>query len=202
VIAPAAHPELKPYHLTKMNRVRIAFLDRDDTLIACNALEPAPFPAAPGDLIDPDKVALLSGVRDGCGALAAAGFTLVVVSNQGSVARGATDIRGVESVNRRVDELLRDSQDRPLVSRFYFCPFHPKGRIARFSREHPWRKPSGSMLLEAMRDFSAQPEDCIMIGDAPRDIEAAINAGLMPENCVQLGDSVDFSSAVQRLIRA
>lgn len=199
---PTTHPELKPYHLGNMTTVRIAFLDRDDTLIACNTLEPEPPPAAPGDLIDPKKVSLLGGVLEGCTALAAAGYTLVVVSNQGSVARGATDLRGVERVNRRVDELLRDREGRPLISRFYFCPFHPKGSVASFTREHAWRKPGGGMVLEAMRELSAQSQDCIMIGDAMRDIEAAIVAGLEPRKCVQVTDTVDFLAAVRKVLQA
>lgn len=191
-----------PYDSITMSSVRLAFLDRDDTLIACNSLPPAPPPAAPGDLIDPRKVSLLPGVLDGCRALARAGFTLVVVSNQGSVARGATDVAGVERVNRRVDELLRDDDGRPLIARFYFCPFHPKGSVKEFSREHPWRKPAGGMLVEAMRELSATPDRCVMIGDATRDIEAGMQAGLSARSCVQVDEHTTFAAAVGRVIQS
>lgn len=183
-----------------MARVKLAFLDRDDTLIACNSLAPEPPPAAPGDLIDPRKVTVLPGVAEGCRMLVEAGFTLIVVSNQGSVARGAAEIAGVERVNRRVDELLRDPQGRALITRFYFCPFHPKGSIPRFAKEHDWRKPSDGMLREAMKDFGAVPLDCMMIGDAERDIEAGIRAGLKPGLCVRVGSEIDFLSAARKVI--
>src|SRR5689334_5430399 len=82
------------------------FLDRDDTLIAARSLPaPAP-PAAPGDLIDPALVRLLPGALAACRRLKEAGFVLVVVSNQGVVARGGASPSRVAAVNRRLCELL------------------------------------------------------------------------------------------------
>ena len=82
------------------------FLDRDDTLIHCNELPPAPPPAKPGDLVHPQLVRLLPGVLDACIALRDAGFRLVVFSNQGVVARGAAPLRLVEAVNQQMRALL------------------------------------------------------------------------------------------------
>src|SRR5579862_6089257 len=70
-------------------RMRAAvFLDRDDTLMAANSSPAPPPPCAPGDVIDPGLVLLLPGVLDACRRLKRAGFALVVISNQGVVARG------------------------------------------------------------------------------------------------------------------
>ncbi len=114
------------------------FLDRDDTLIHCTDITPD------GDLGDPALVKLLPGVAQGIAKLRAAGFPLVVVSNQGGVARGRYTTLEVDRVNRRVNELLDDA-----VTRFYYCPWHPKGIVPEFTREHPWRKPQPGMLLQA-----------------------------------------------------
>ncbi len=178
------------------------FLDRDDTLIACNSLPPPPPPAAAGDLIDPSLVALLPGVLDGCRSLHDAGHTLVVVSNQGSVARGGATIEAVERVNRRLDLLLRDAHQRPLVRAFYFCPFHPRGTIPAFTREHPWRKPGPGMILAAAHDLSLTLDGAWLIGDAARDIEAGLAAGLAADRCLRVDDALTFAAATARILAA
>lgn len=163
------------------------FLDRDDTLIACNELPPAPPPAAPGDLCDPDLVRLLPGVADALRQLRSAGFTLVVVTNQGGVARGGLTLERVEEINRRVSSLLRAADGSALIERFYFCPFHPRGNVAAYTREHPWRKPAPGMLLAARDELDLDLTASWMIGDAARDVEAGLNAGLRPERCLRIG---------------
>lgn len=167
------------------------FLDRDDTLIACRELPAAPPPANAGDLVDPTLVRLLPGVAAGLGALRLAGFPLVVVSNQGLVARGAGTLETVAAVNARMLELIERevpaSTPRPVIARVYACPFHPRGNVPEFTREHPWRKPGPGMLVEAARELNLDLEASWMIGDADRDIEAGINAGLAPERCLLVG---------------
>ncbi len=162
---------------------RAVFLDRDDTLVECRSLPaPAP-PGAPGDLVDPALVRLLPGVRDALGRLHGAGFALVVVSNQGCVARGAATVRRVEEVNARVAALLAPVP----IAAFYFCPFHPKGSVPGYAHEHPWRKPAPGMILAAARDLSLDLPGSWLIGDAPRDVEAGLNAGLAPRRCLRVG---------------
>lgn len=173
----------RPNDRTHAPRRPAVFLDRDDTLIRCNDLPAAPPPAAPGDLVDPDVVELLPGVREACGLLQAAGFTLLVVSNQGSVARGAADIALVERVNARARMLLH-----PFVAAFYFCPFHPKGAPGgTYTREHHWRKPGAGMLHAAAEELGLDLAASWLIGDAQRDLEAGILAGLEPGRCLRVG---------------
>lgn len=172
------------------------FLDRDDTLIVCNDLPPPPAPGAKGDLIDPSLVQLLPGVREGCHRLRAAGFTLVVVSNQGSVARGIATPLAVERVNDAVRSAL-GMQHLP----FYYCPFHPKGLVPFFTREHPWRKPAGGMILASAAELSLDLDRSWLIGDAARDIEAGVAARLAPSRCLRLAPGeLDFASACDRIL--
>src|SRR5262245_34969983 len=88
---------------------RAVFLDRDDTLIACRELPAPPPPARPGDLVDPALVRLLPGVARGLSRLRDAGFLLVVISNQGVVARGGASPDVVERVNDRLRGALREA---------------------------------------------------------------------------------------------
>jgi len=146
---------------------RAVFLDRDDTLID-NA----------GDLGDPARVRLLHGVPEALASLHDAGFRLVVVTNQGGVARGRYGEADVDAVHVKIAELLRrrTGQER-IIDRFYFCPFHPEAVIDAFRGDHPWRKPRPGMLLQAASDLGLDLERSWLIGDAPRDVAAGRAAG-------------------------
>lgn len=164
---------------------RAVFLDRDDTLIVCNSLPPPPPPGAAGDLIDPSMVHLLPGVFDACHDLIAAGFVLVVVSNQGSVARGIATPHIVE----RVNAALRTALKLPRLP-CYYCPFHPRGLVPFFTREHAWRKPAPGMITQAAADLELDLSRSWLIGDAPRDVEAGIAAGLAPARCLRVWHNI------------
>jgi len=142
------------------------FLDRDDTLIRCDDVTPH------GDLGDPALVELLPGALGAVERLAEAGFAIVVVTNQGGVARGRYGIREVEAVHARLNELLGGR-----VEAFRFCPFHPEGTAPEFAREDPWRKPAPGMLLDAAGALGLDLGRSWMVGDKDRDCEAGRRAG-------------------------
>ncbi|MEM8834181.1 MAG: HAD family hydrolase [Planctomycetota bacterium] len=142
------------------------FLDRDDTLIPCNAITPH------GDLGDPDLVQLLPGARDACARLKDAGYALVVFTNQGGVARGRYPTTAVEACHERLNHLLGG-----LIDTFRYCPYHPSGTLPDFTREHPWRKPQPGMIRDAAQALDIDLARSWAIGDKPRDCQAAKNAG-------------------------
>jgi D-glycero-D-manno-heptose 1,7-bisphosphate phosphatase len=198
-------------HIPPTSLRRAVFVDRDDTLIHCNNL-PAPSPKPtyfqPGDLTDPALVELLPGVLESCRRFHAAGLLIVVVSNQGAVARQGATLAQVHAVNLRLSQLLTPSPtlapnanpphpsaphsisplDRAplypqtLLAAAYFCPFHTKGRDPQFlcppTAPHPWQKPNPGMLHAAAADLNIDLAHSYMIGDAPRDLEAALAAGI------------------------
>lgn len=174
---------------------RAVFLDRDDTLIACNELPPAPPPAARGDLVDPSLVRLLPGVADGCARMIARGYTLIVVTNQGGAARGALSLSQVEAVN----DALRIALNIPDLL-VYFCPLHPKGNITHLTREHPWRKPSAGMILAAATECNITLPESWLIGDAHRDLDAGIAAGIPADHTIRVDEVVTFAHAVDRVL--
>lgn len=169
------------------------FLDRDDTLIANREL--TAHTPHPGDLCDPALVQLLPGVAEGLAALHRAGFALVVVSNQGCIARGVCTIEQVEACNRRLRELAR-AQAGTDFDGVYYCPHHPRGTVAPFNIEHHWRKPAPGMFLAAANDLGLDLSRSWLIGDAQRDADAAIAAGLDPARCIVIpADAPDFLAA-------
>ena len=174
------------------------FLDRDDTLIECRSVTPT------GDLGDPALVALKPGVARGVAALKQAGYALVVVSNQGGVARGAYRLDDAHRVNARVDELLGG-----VVDAFRICPYHPAGAVPEFTREHPWRKPAPGMILDAAEALSVDLARSWMVGDAERDCRAGRAAGCRtvwiadpPPDPADAADVVaaDFTAAVRAIL--
>lgn len=142
------------------------FLDRDDTLIRCTGVAPQ------GDLGDPRLVEPLPGVPAALRSLRASGFGLVVVTNQGGVARGRYTESDVHAVHQRLNDLCGG-----LIDAFRFCPWHPGGTVARYRREHPWRKPAPGMILDAAHSLGIDLGRSWMVGDAERDIRAGAAAG-------------------------
>ena len=144
------------------------FLDRDGTLVPDDAN--AGIPA---------RATLVDGVAASLRRLRDAGFRLVVATNQGGVARGRFSENDVDAVHSRLSELV-DQQTglKRTIERFYYCPFHPKGIIPEYTREHPWRKPRPGMLLQAAQDMELELERSWLIGDSPRHVAAGRSAGL------------------------
>ena len=54
------------------------------------------------------------------------------------------------------------------VDAWYFCPRHPD-----YTGPCECRKPDPGMLLDAIRDFDASSDNCVMYGDMPSDEQAA-----------------------------
>ena len=142
------------------------FVDRDNTLIAND-----------DDLGDPDQVKLIQGAASALASLRGLGYKIVVVSNQGGVARGVMSEADVEQVNQRTADLVKQTSGAT-IDRFYYCPYHPEGTVEKYRREHPWRKPQPGMLQQASRDLNLDLSRCWMVGDAARDVEAGRAAGV------------------------
>jgi D-glycero-D-manno-heptose 1,7-bisphosphate phosphatase len=60
-----------------------------------------------------------------------------------------------------------------VITHAYYCPHHPT-----VSGECECRKPKSGMLKEAIATYNIDPELSVMIGDKPRDVEAANGAGV------------------------
>lgn len=159
------------------------FIDRDDTLVATRAATAGTDHV--GDLLDPALVKLMPGAAEGCRLLHQAGLPIVVISNQGAVARGRCTVRDVEAVNDRLRVLLAEVGVR--LTGAYFCPFHPEGPAPAFMREHPWRKPGEGMYTAAAADLGIDLSQSWAIGDAPRDVVSAVTAGVPSGHAIVIG---------------
>jgi D-glycero-D-manno-heptose 1,7-bisphosphate phosphatase len=84
---------------------RAIFLDRDGVLIEDVHL-----------LTRPEQVVLLPGVPEALRRFAAAGFKLIVVSNQTVISRGLATEAEVDVVNKHMDALLQKAGSPPLTA--------------------------------------------------------------------------------------
>ncbi len=137
------------------------FLDRDNTLVR----DPAP-----GYLHDPDRVELLPGAAAGLGALARAGWPLVVVSNQSGIARGIFGPEAFTAVMDRIGALLAPHGVH--FAGAFFCPHHPD-----FTGPCECRKPGVELFRRAARLLALDLARSWMVGDRVEDAEPALQLG-------------------------
>lgn len=100
--------------------------------------------------------------------LRAAGFKIVIVTNQSGVARGYFTAADVKRIHAELKKRLAKQGAR--WDALYFSPHGP-------GSAHPWRKPGTGMLLAAKRRFKLDLKSSWMIGDKTSDIECARRAG-------------------------
>lgn len=98
-------------------------------------------------------------------------WRIAVVTNQAGIAKGLYAASDMRLLHRRMAEMLRERGVE--VDAWYFCPHHPD-----YTGECSCRKPAPGMLLRAMRDFRANPAECVMYGDKESDRLAAEAAGV------------------------
>ena len=141
---------------------RAVFLDRDGVLNRPVVRDGHPCPpSSVGDF------ELYDDVAEGCARLKAAGFLLVVVTNQPDVGRGTQTRAQVDEMHEKLLALL------PMLDRIEVC-FHA-------GREHgepcACRKPQPGMLLAAAAALQIDLNRSYLIGDRWRDIDCARAAG-------------------------
>lgn len=144
---------------------RVVFLDRDGVLI-----EDTGYPDNPAALV------LLPGVGEGLRRLAAAGWGLVVVTNQSGAARGYFTLERLAAVHDRLARLVE--AEGVQFNGIFFCPHHPAGSVAALARHCACRKPEPGMLCAAARMLDLQLPRCWIVGDRDSDIQAGVAAGV------------------------
>lgn len=127
------------------------FVDRDGTLIR-NI-----------DYInDPRAVEMFPDVPEALRRLKAAGFRVVIITNQSGFARGLVTQEQYDAVHARVLELAGAGN----IDAVYMCPdFGPR------------RKPSPEMILEAAREMGLDLRRSFMVGDKAVDVLCGRGAG-------------------------
>lgn len=134
------------------------FFDRDGVLVRAKVVDGLPY-----SIRDVSELELEDGAADACRALRAAGFLLVVVTNQPEIARGTLTRAAVDRIHERLRSLL--PLDEVLV-----CPHDDPDAC-------DCRKPLPGMLLDASSRLGIDLARSFLVGDRWRDVEAGKRAG-------------------------
>lgn len=152
-------PDLRPAGFS-----RAVFLDRDGVLIE-----------DVHHLTSVDQVRLLPRVPETLARLHAAGWGLIIATNQSVVARGLITERQLREIHRALESALRARGAG--IDAIYYCPHHPEGALPAYRRACECRKPNPGMLVRAANEWHLDLGASVIVGDAASDIEAGRRAG-------------------------
>lgn len=141
---------------------RAVFLDRDGVINQPLVREGRPYP--PAEVKDFE---LYEDVPAGCARLEAAGYLLIVVTNQPDVARGTQTRAAVEEMHRKMLDAL------PQIARVEVC-WHAG---ADHGDPCDCHKPEPGMLLRAAQAFDLDLAESFLVGDRWRDVDCGHAAG-------------------------
>jgi D-glycero-D-manno-heptose 1,7-bisphosphate phosphatase len=143
---------------------RAVFLDRDGTLV-----REVDF------LLRLSQLRLLPGAAAAVRRLNEAGWLVILVTNQSGIARGLMTLEDFDGIQAELARRL--AAQGAWFDAAYFCPHHPAGRVRRFRRRCPCRKPKAGMLRQAARDYNLDLGRCFFVGDRLLDLQTAARAG-------------------------
>ena len=141
-------------------RARAVFLDRDGVINRALERDSQPYP--PRSLAEFE---ILPEVPAACARLKAAGFLLVVTTNQPDVGRGALKRELVETIHAAMSHRLP-------IDRVEVC-YHPGQGLS----DCECRKPKPGMLRHAAGELGIDLAQSWMVGDRWRDIDCGHAAG-------------------------
>lgn len=141
------------------------FLDRDGTINADQ-----------GYVSKVDDLSFLDGVVEGLKLLSQASFVLVVVTNQGGIARG---FHSDDDVARFHSEMARILDSNGVqIADFYHCPHHVDGTVPEYAIECECRKPGLALYLDAIATHGIDVARSHAIGDKLSDLEGPNKLGV------------------------
>lgn len=118
----------------------------------------------------PDECIFIPGSLQAIAELTAAGYTIVVATNQSGVGRGFFDLDMLAQIHQKI---LQEAQALGgKIYKIYFCPHHPDAHC-------DCRKPKDGMFKQIEQDLNCRIADLNppFIGDSQRDVELGLRRG-------------------------
>jgi D-glycero-D-manno-heptose 1,7-bisphosphate phosphatase len=110
------------------------------------------------------------GVTEALAYFASKGYLLIVITNQGGIAKGIFNVAQLEKLHGFMKEKLNEAKIS--ITDIYYCPHHPDISKCKC------RKPGTLLFEKAIRKYHIDTKNSYMIGDSDIDIEAAKKAGI------------------------
>ena len=160
---------------------RVVLVDRDGTLHQ---------KAPEGNYISTrEQVELRSDALDALHAVTNSAIPIVIVTNQGGVAKGLFSMDAVKDI---YDELTSQLSSFGIaLSGIVVCPHHPSVTVCRC------RKPLPAMIEIVLEQFSANPSESVFIGDSETDSQTAQAASI---RFVDVTDHIQLADLALRLV--
>lgn len=119
----------------------------------------------------------MEGARETVAAFNAAGWLVIVVTNQSGVGRGYYTEEDVAALHAAMAEDLAAVGGH--IDAIYTAPHHPEAAVEAYRHpDPPDRKPNPGMILRALSEWPVDKAASVMVGDKAADIEAATRAGI------------------------
>lgn len=138
--------------------IKLVILDRDGVINS----------DSPEYIKSPEEWHAIPGSLDAIARLNRANIKVAVATNQSGIARGFYDLNMLDKIHQKMIAELKKSGG--YFDAIFFCPHHPDDLCK-------CRKPKPGLLLQISQFLNINLSDAVMIGDAKRDMEAAITAG-------------------------
>lgn len=140
---------------------KAVFLDRDGVVNQAIVRDGKPYPPA-----NIDELVIADGVASALQQLKAAGFLLIIVTNQPDIARGSASRESVEAIHQALLKKLPSN----IIDAIYVCEHDDIDHCV-------CRKPKAGLLLKAAKEHIIDCRKSYMVGDRWRDITAGQTAG-------------------------
>ena len=113
---------------------------------------------------------ILPTVLDTLAAWKRAGFKLILITNQGGIAKGRYGHEAVAEIHAYLRTACAEADAE--IDDIFYSPHHPD-----FGQSLS-RKPGSLMVERALAKHHLDPDRCWMFGDKSRDIDCALGAGV------------------------
>ena len=151
---------------------KAVFLDRDGTINVDKDY-----------LYKIEEFEYLPGVKDALKRFQAAGYELIIITNQSGIGRGYYT---EEDFKKLCDFMTEDlKKDGIEISDIYYCPHLPEAAAIEYRADCDCRKPKPGMILAAANKYNLDLENSYMVGDSFTDVQCGRAAGV---KTVFLGD--------------
>lgn len=123
-----------------------------------------------------EELEWVDGAKEAVAYLTKEGYTVFVVTNQSGIARGYYKVEDMQRLHEHMAAEVAAAGGK--ITKFYYCPHLPTGKVAQYAIECDCRKPKPGLLLQAMSEYHICKENSFLIGDKKRDLESAEAAGI------------------------
>jgi D-glycero-D-manno-heptose 1,7-bisphosphate phosphatase len=163
-VAHEAH-QVRPADGVSRGLNKAAFIDRDGVINEERAY-----------VYKPEDFVFIPGSVEALRLLQAAGYLLVVVTNQSGIARGLYSEEDYLRLVAHMRSQLLSAGVR--LDAIEHCPHLPDAPVERYRLDCDCRKPRSGMIRRAIAALGIDPAASILVGDRSSDIAAGRDAGI------------------------